>query len=318
MSNVYEADKYRKRGELSLAEHYYKMAVYDNSSTSYAWNKLLEVTFLQGKKNKVYMLIDEIKARFPDTYYPYHIEFLMMLGDEDENIYEFLNECGIQFEDNISYQYDRFVYMSGTGNNLEAIETARKYLLENKRMLTKVAEELSDSYIAINDYGSAKELLERALNISGNDIFLVKLTVLNMLSGDRDAAIKCCNRLMNGSDSISKIIARFINSIIESNELKKKSMMSDVILECKRSDVDYPVRVLINFISVICYHVCGDSKKALEQLDFIDAITDGKIIECAKLRKIINDKEENNGNDMKSVELFVFGEYLQRFMDYVR
>lgn len=317
MNNIHEADKYRNFGELSLAEYYYKMAIKESDRNLYAWFRLLEVSFMQGKKNQVNKIIGKMKIEFPDIYYPYHIEFIMKVGEYDDGIEEFLEKCKDKFNDNINYHYDRFIYFSGIGNSLKAIGIAKDYLISNKKMFIKIAEELADTYISIEDYDNAKEILKKAYNTRNNDIFLIKLMGIYMHLGDEKSVEEYCEYLLDG-DEISKVAANFIKALVEKDEILKKREFLNLIYECKSIEVDYPVRIFIDILIAVSYYFGGETEKSLEQLNFIDNISDGKIEEISELRKVISSEELEKSNEMESLELYIFDKWLQRYMDYIR
>ena len=320
MESINIADRYliRER-DLSLAKFYYKDAALEDKDSKYAWARRLEVAFLQGNEQQALSLINEMKARFPKEYYPWHIEFFMCVGRSDDEAEQLLEQAKNYFEDCMSYQYDRFIFLAGTGRHLEAIAVANTYLYDNDSVFDRIAEELSDVYVAVGDIEKAENVLQRAIKLSDNTMYVIKLVQLKMANNNIEAAKKICDNMIDEDfkDPISEIMIKAMIAFFEDDEVDKRKRLELVIESCKASTLEYPMRICTDLLCAVSYYVLGMKESAIEILDFIDVVTDTHIKEIDALRGTINN-ENVTKQEQSSLELYIWNMFLDIFVKYTR
>lgn len=317
-NSIQKADVCFANMKLSLAKFYYNEAKKDEAKNVYVWAKELETLILMGDEIRAIKVIEEMKRRFPDEYYPWHIEYILKASKEEAEVESLLQNAEVYFMNNINFQYDKFIFYAGTKRYLEAIKIAEDYLVENEEMITKIAEEMSDVYYLLGDMNKAKNILTKALSIDNNIIFAIKLIQMHLQKGDYEKAKQICYEIQDEQDElIIRLVKKMVLAYFLEDSAEKNVYLNDVITFCKASTLFYPYRLCLDLLCAIAYYIMGDNKNALDMLEYISLLSDDNILDVAKLKAIIEDKHIVSLDDEKhSINIYIWEVILKLYAQY--
>lgn len=302
----------KRKGQYSLAEHYYRIALKDNLDSKDLWNGLLEVCFLQGKKETTKKLIEEIKQKFEKNYYPYHIEYTIKLNEESEDVEIFFEQCENDFRNDVIFQYDKFIYYSEKRKNNEAIEIAENYLVNNDKIYSRIALDLSNIYISNNEYEKAIEVLLRAFVLSNDFLFVPSVISIYTHIDDIENALKYCDILSESNNTLLMLEARLFRCILDKSINQKNNELQRIIEECMKMDISYPLRINIDLLLVVAYYCNKEFDKAIDRIDFIENICGGATEETAHMRRLINNDSQKT-DVVESLDIYILKDMLKMF-----
>lgn len=318
LDNIIKAENYLNQREISLARFYYKQARIEDANSVYVWAKELETAVLTGKETYSLKLISEMKLRFPNEYYPWHIEYIILAGKDEAEVDRLLHDAELLFLQDTNFQYDKFIFYSGTERYMDAIKIAENYLLEDNKMIIKVADELADIYMILGDGDKAEAIIKRALSIENNMLFSVKLIQYEMLKGNIDEAKKICMEIQDDQeDIIIMMLKKVVLAYFTDEYAEKKVLLDEVIMFCKESTLSYPYRMCLDLLCAISYYIKGDDKSALKMIDYINTLTDNSINEISKLKNLIADKQSESCNEeRKTFNAYIWESVLKLYVEY--
>lgn len=296
--NKIKADICLNQEEFSLAKFYYKQAKKEDLNDVYLWKKELETSVLMGDEEYSLNLINEMKIRFPEEYYPWHIEYIIAAGKDDMDVDKILQQAENLFCENINYQYDKFIFYAGTERYLEAIKIAEEYLEKEDKVFLMIAEELADIYFLTEDENKAEIILEKALQLDSNVVFSIKLIQYKLLKGKIEDAKKICMEIQD-EEFITKVLKKLVYAYLLDDCTEKNICLDDVIMFCKVSNIGYPYRLSVDLLCAIAYYLKNDKDNALEILNYISCITDNKTKEVFKLKSFITQDKTDGVIDKK-------------------
>lgn len=318
IESLQKAERYLDQRQLTLAKFFFTDAVKLNSENAYACGKELETVFMLGQKQQSLKLIEKMKVKFPEEYYPWHMEYLILATENEEKVKKLLESAEGKFSKNSYYQYDKFIFYVGMEYYTEAVKIAENNLIADDEMLVKVVDELSDVYVLLGDVDRAISILEKAQTIDNNVLFIVKLIQYRLMKGENKEIEKLCEMLPD-NNYFAQVFKIIINTIIYNDKEEKKLEINNAIMLCKSSKAEYPYRMCLDLLCAVLYYMVGEIENALEILEYIEVLSDKRIKEVSDLKKTISANCINdNDNESLCFSTYVWDAALKVFVQYIR